>query len=139
MLRVLLVIRSLGLLHFLPGHSSQDLYILCHASEITPPASLRDVKDGGCVMTCAAFEKRAGRELSKKWKESIHVLGHDGSRATLITWLRRQASRWYGDQVIGKTCWIRWFSDGEVRKSGFLEFILPGSMMWYVWSGEAHN
>ena len=66
-------------------------------------------------MTCAMFEKRAGRELSKKWKESIHVLGSaDGSRATLITWLRRQAARWYGDQVVGKTCWVRWCSDGEV-------------------------
>jgi hypothetical protein len=46
----------------------QDLYILCHSSEISPPASLRDIKHGGCVMTCASFEKRAGRELSKKWK-----------------------------------------------------------------------
>ena len=26
------------------------------------------LQEGGCVVTCAAFERKAGRELSKKWK-----------------------------------------------------------------------
>lgn len=36
---------------------------------------LLDAKDGGCIMTCAQFERRAGRELSKKWKESSECHG----------------------------------------------------------------
>lgn len=97
---------------FLGGHD-KDLYIQCTAPEYLN-LPLVDVKEGGCIMTCAQFEKRAGRELSKKWKESIHVLGEsEGTRATLITWLRRQAARRFGETVIGKHCWIRWCSDGE--------------------------
>ena len=45
------------------GGHDKDLYILCHSSDVSLADSLRDVKSGGCVMTCAAFEKRAGREL----------------------------------------------------------------------------
>ena len=28
-----------------------------------------DYTQGGCVLSCSQFEKCAGRELSKKWKE----------------------------------------------------------------------
>ena len=28
-----------------------------------------DVSNGGCILSCSQFEKCAGRELSKKWKE----------------------------------------------------------------------
>ena len=28
-----------------------------------------DVAQGGCILSCSQFEKCAGRELSKKWKE----------------------------------------------------------------------
>lgn len=44
-------------------------------------APLIDIAQGGCIMTCSQFEKAAGRELSKKWKESIHVVGEgEGSK-----------------------------------------------------------
>lgn len=43
----------------------------------------------------------------------VHVVSEsDGSKCTLINWLRRQANRQYGDRVVGRTCWIRWCSDG---------------------------
>ncbi len=53
------------------------------------------------------FWQNAGRELSKKWKESIHVAGEgEGSKATLIAWLKRKAEREYGDGVLGRPVWV---------------------------------
>ena len=66
-------------------------------------------------MTCVQFEKQAGRELSKKWKESIHILDEPstGFHGSLITWLQRQAA-YLGEQVFGLPCWIRWCRWGGV-------------------------
>lgn len=65
-------------------------------------------------MTCSQFERAAGRELSKKWKESIHVVGEgEGSRATLISWIKRQAEKDYGAGVVGKQVWVCWCADAE--------------------------
>lgn len=49
-------------------------------------APLVDISQGGCIMTCSQFEKAAGRELSKKWKESIHVIGEgEGSKVWVVS------------------------------------------------------
>ena len=66
-------------------------------------------------MTCSQFERVAGRELSKKWKESIHVEGdgEQGSRSTLLSWLKRHAEVDFGAAVVGKPVWICWLADAE--------------------------
>ncbi len=72
--------------YFLGGHD-KDLYILCTGGVYTG-LPLQDVKQGGCVMTCAQFEKRAGRELSKKWKErwgSAGCVGYLGYFSDVIS------------------------------------------------------
>ena len=38
-----------------------------------------DVAQGGCILSCSQFEKCAGRELSKKWKERC-----DGQLACIV-------------------------------------------------------
>lgn len=86
-----------GLVGQLLGGHDRDLYIRyvvvggvshhadlgtlrCTSGEYSH-APLVDVSQGGCIMTCSQFEKAAGRELSKKWKESIHVIGEgEGSK-----------------------------------------------------------
>jgi SAND domain len=57
----------------LGGHD-RDLFIQCTGPDFAN-RPLVDVSFGGSILTCSAFEKAAGRELSKKWKESIHVAG----------------------------------------------------------------
>ena len=75
-----------GLYGNLLGGHDRDVFIRCTSGHYTN-LPLIDVQLGGCIMTCSQFEKFAGRELSKKWKESIHVVGEgEGSRATLLAW-----------------------------------------------------
>lgn len=101
-----------------------------------------DISQGGCIMTCSQFEKAAGRELSKKWKESIHVVGEgEGSKvpivgtdflpqcdtppptqATLVSWLKRQAEVQYGDRVVGQQAWVCWASDGQYYRATILSY-----------------
>ncbi|GAB4819988.1 hypothetical protein N2152v2_007034 [Parachlorella kessleri] len=97
---------------FLGGHG-MDLYIRCTAPGFVG-LPLIDISLGGCVMTCSQFEKAAGRELSKKWKESIHVLGEGvGSMSTLISWMKRRAAQDFGAQVVGKSVWVCWCGDSD--------------------------
>ena len=46
----------------------RDLYIQCTSKDFVGLAPV-DVAQGGCILSCSQFEKCAGRELSKKWKE----------------------------------------------------------------------
>ena len=76
-------------------------------------------------MTCSGFEKAAGRELSKKWKESIHVVGEgEGSRATLVSWLRRRAQAQHGRSIIGQDVWILWVNEATYYQ-GHIESYSP--------------
>ena len=99
---------------FLGGHD-RDLYIQCTSHEYAD-LPLVDVSQGGCIMSCSHFERAAGRELSKKWKESIHVVGEgEGSKATLLAWLKRQADAMSPD-IVGSSVWICWCNEGEYRQ-----------------------
>lgn len=97
---------------FLGGHD-RDLYIRCTSPEYKDKPNI-DVSAGGCIMSCSQFERAAGRELSKKWKESIHVVAQvDGTKSTLIAWLKRLAEEMYGDRIIGHAVWVCWPADAE--------------------------
>lgn len=86
---------------------------------------LVDVAQGGSIMTCSGFEKAAGRELSKKWKESIHVVGEgEGSRATLVSWLRRRAQSQHGRSIVGQDVWILWVNEATYYQ-GHIESYSP--------------
>lgn len=66
----------------------------------------------------------AGRELSKKWKESIHVVGEgEGSKATLISWLKRRAEQDFGEAVQGRHVWICFPQEGEYLQAVIGPFI----------------
>ncbi|KFM26063.1 hypothetical protein F751_6214 [Auxenochlorella protothecoides] len=100
---------------FLGGHD-KDLYIRCISSgyEDLPDT---DIGTGGRIMTCSQFERVAGRELSKKWKESIHVVGcGEGSRATLLSWLKCAAEARFGAGVVGEDVCVCWTSDGKLHR-----------------------
>lgn len=97
---------------FLGGHD-RDLYIQATSKEFAalPPV---DHGQGGCILSCSQFEKCAGRELSKKWKESIHVNGEgEGSKATLIAWLKRKAAHEFGEAAVGRQVWVCWCADAQ--------------------------
>lgn len=94
-------------------------------------------------MKFSEFERAAGRELSKKWKESIHVLPpsplppppsldqhnntplHTSSlntsssslssykSSTLLSWLKERAAKDYGEEVVGRTIWVCWHVDSD--------------------------
>lgn len=97
---------------FYGGHD-RDVFVQC----TSPPYAglpLVDVSYGGCMMTCSHFERIAGRELSKKWKESIHVVGQgEGSRSTMLGWLKRMSAKMYGSSVVGKLVWVCWCADAK--------------------------
>ena len=97
---------------FYGGHD-RDVFVQC----TSPPYAglpLVDVSYGGCMMTCSHFERIAGRELSKKWKESIHVVGQgEGSRSTMLGWLKRMSAKMYGASVVGKRVWVCWCADAK--------------------------
>ena len=83
---------------------------------------LVDISLGGCIMSCSQFEKAAGRELSKKWKESLHVTGEgEGSKATLASWLRRESLK-YGDTVVGRKVWVCWCADSNFYLATVVEY-----------------
>lgn len=78
-------------------------------------------------MTCSQFERCAGRELSKKWKESIHVVGEgEGSRATLLSWLKRRAEQEFGAGVVGKKVWVCWCADAEYYQGTVVSYNREG-------------
>lgn len=57
----------------------------------------------------ASFARRLHR-----WKESIHVAGEgEGSKATLVAWLKRHAESDFGATVVGRHVWICWCADAE--------------------------
>ncbi|KAK9814147.1 hypothetical protein WJX72_001276 [[Myrmecia] bisecta] len=106
---------------FLGGHD-KELYIQCTGSAYAD-LPLKDASQGGCIMSCSQFEKAAGRELSKKWKESIHVTGEgEGSRATLVSWLKRRTLAMYGEGVVGKSVWVCWSADVETYQGTIISF-----------------
>lgn len=106
---------------FLGGHD-RDMFIQCTSAHYVG-LPLVDVALGGCIMTCSQFERVAGRELSKKWKESIHVVGEgEGSRATLLSWLKRRGERDFGDAVVGKRVWVCWCADAEYYQGTIISY-----------------
>lgn len=106
---------------FLGGHD-RDLYIRVTTGDYAS-MPLVDVSQGGCIMTCSQFEKAAGRELSKKWKESIHVVGEgEGSKATLVSWLKRRADALYGPEVVGGNVWICVCADAEYYLASIMSY-----------------
>jgi hypothetical protein len=49
-----------------------------------------------------------------RWKESIHVAGEgEGSKATLVSWLKRRAEADFGAAVVGCHVWVCWCADAE--------------------------
>ncbi len=73
-------------------------------------------------MSCSHFERAAGRELSKKWKESIHVVGEgEGSKATLLAWLKRQADAMAPD-IVGSSVWVCWCNEAEFYHGTVVSF-----------------
>jgi hypothetical protein len=89
-----------------------------------------DIAYGGCMMTCSHFERISGRELSKKWKESIHVILPESStakhvqRMTMYKWLKQEAAREdvYGHGIVGKKIWICWFADARFYQGTVIEY-----------------
>ena len=105
---------------FLGGHD-RDLYIQCTSHEYAD-LPLIDANHGGCIMSCSHFERAAGRELSKKWKESIHVIGEgEGSKATLLAWLKRQADAMSPD-IVGSSVWLCWCNEAEYYNGTIVSF-----------------
>ena len=105
---------------FLGGHD-RDLFIQCTSHEYAN-LPLIDASQGGCIMSCSHFERAAGRELSKKWKESIHVVGEgEGSKATLLAWLKRQADAMAPD-VVGSSVWVCWCNEAEFYHGTVVSF-----------------
>ncbi|KAA6424087.1 MAG: SMCA5 SWI SNF related matrix associated act (ISS) [Trebouxia sp. A1-2] len=105
---------------FLGGHD-RDLFIQCTSHEYAD-LPLIDASQGGCIMSCSHFERAAGRELSKKWKESIHVVGEgEGSKATLLAWLKRQADAMAPD-VVGSSVWVCWCNEAEFYHGTVVSF-----------------
>ena len=105
---------------FLGGHD-RDLFIQCTSPDYRD-LPLIDANQGGCIMSCSNFEKVAGRELSKKWKESIHVVGEgEGSKATLLAWLKRQAENMSPD-IIGSSVWVCWCNEPDFYLGQILSF-----------------
>ncbi|KAL3143339.1 hypothetical protein ABBQ38_002174 [Trebouxia sp. C0009 RCD-2024] len=105
---------------FLGGHD-RDLYIQCTSHEYAD-LPLVDANQGGCIMSCSHFERAAGRELSKKWKESIHVVGEgEGSKATLLAWLKRQAEAMSPD-IVGSHVWVCWCNEADFYHGTILSF-----------------
>ena len=105
---------------FLGGHD-RDLYIQCTGHEYAD-LPMVDANQGGCIMSCSHFERAAGRELSKKWKESIHVVGEgEGSKATLLAWLKRQAEAMSPD-IIGSAVWVCWCNEADFYHGTILSF-----------------
>lgn len=105
---------------FLGGHD-RDLYIQCTSHEYAD-LPLIDANQGGCIMSCSHFERAAGRELSKKWKESIHVVGEgEGSKATLLAWLKRQAEAMSPD-IVGNHVWVCWCNEADFYHGTILSF-----------------
>lgn len=97
---------------FWGGHD-RDVYIQCTSAPYAG-LPLTDVSYGGCMMSCSHFERLAGRELSKKWKESIHVVEENGaSRMTVLKWLKEQTRLKYGSDIVGKQLWVCWCSDAR--------------------------
>lgn len=48
---------------------------------------------------------------------SIHVTGEgEGSKATLIAWLKRRAAQQYGQKVVGQHVWVCWCADATYYK-----------------------
>ena len=48
---------------------------------------------------------------------SIHVTGEgEGSKATLIAWLKRRAAQQYGQRVVGQHVWVCWCADATFYK-----------------------
>ena len=109
---------------FWGGHD-RDVFIQC----TSPPyvgLPLVDIGYGGCMMTCSHFERISGRELSKKWKESINVIEQElGKRfeednspptmkLTMLKWLKEKAdSDAYGYNIVGKKIWVCWCADSR--------------------------
>ncbi|KAL0039756.1 hypothetical protein WJX77_006974 [Trebouxia sp. C0004] len=105
---------------FLGGHD-RDLFIQCTSHEYAD-MPLIDASQGGCIMSCSHFERAAGRELSKKWKESIHVVGEgEGSKATLLAWLKRQADAMAPD-IVGSSVWVCWCNEAEFYHGTVVSF-----------------
>jgi hypothetical protein len=118
---------------FWGGHD-RDVYIQC----TSPPYSGRPLVEigyGGCMMTCSHFERISGRELSKKWKESIHVIRQepgDGSeegkgsptmKLTMLKWLKEKAdSDVYGQNIVGKKIWVCWCADSRYYPGTVIEY-----------------
>lgn len=116
---------------FWGGHD-RDVYVQC----TSPPYAglpLVDIAYGGCMMTCSHFERVAGRELSKKWKESIHVVEHHPhpsasqktvQKITMYRWLKEQAEHedCYGQSIVGKKIWVCWFADARFYQGTVLEY-----------------
>jgi len=110
---------------FLGGHD-RDMFMKATSGHYAG-LPLIDVSLGGCIMTCSQFERYAGRELSKKWKESIHVVGEgEGSRATLLSWLKRKAEQDFGAQVVGKQIWVCWCADAEYYQGTIVSYNREG-------------
>ena len=105
---------------FLGGHD-RDLYIRCTSHEYAD-LPLVDANQGGCIMSCSHFERAAGRELSKKWKESIHVVGEgEGSKATLLAWLKRQADA-MAPEIVGTSVWVCWCNEADFHQGTIVSF-----------------
>jgi len=110
---------------FLGGHD-RDMFMKATSGHYAG-LPLIDVSLGGCIMTCSQFERFAGRELSKKWKESIHVVGEgEGSRATLLSWLKRKAEQDFGALVVGKQIWVCWCADAEYYQGTIVAYNREG-------------
>ncbi|KAK9816600.1 hypothetical protein WJX72_002598 [[Myrmecia] bisecta] len=104
------------------GGNDKELCIQCTGLAYAD-LPLKHASQGGCIMSCYQFEKAAGRELSKKWKESIHVTGEgEGSRATLVSWLKRRTLAMYGEGVVGKSVWVCWSADVETYLGTIISF-----------------
>ena len=68
---------------------------------------------------------------------SIHVNGEgEGSKATLIAWLKRRAAQDFGHGVVGKPVWICWCADAQFYR-GTITYFNPDTGKHQVCLGLA--
>ena len=61
--------------------------------------------------------------MYRRWKESIHVAGEgEGSKATLVAWLKRRAEADWGAGAVGKHVWVCWCADAEYYRAQVVSY-----------------
>jgi hypothetical protein len=108
-----------------------------------PPRQLSHQCKGADVLAAAAGPARAAVcsahcRVPHRWKESIHVAGEgEGSKATLVSWLKRRAEADFGAAVVGCHVWVCWCADAEYYMGEIISYSRENGKH-KVWSPVVH-